>query len=48
MGNIKINFKEMGWEGVEWIFLTQVREKAAGFFENGNEPSGSLICGEFS
>ena len=40
-GNIKMNLEEMGWGGMDWIDL------AAGACECGNEPSGSVNCGEF-
>lgn len=26
-GNIKIDVKEIGWEGVDWIYLVQDRDK---------------------
>jgi hypothetical protein len=32
---------------VDWIYLVQDREKVTGFCECGNEPSGSIKCGEF-
>jgi hypothetical protein len=38
--------KEMGFEGMVWICLTQDRGQAAGTCEHGNEPSGSIKCGE--
>jgi hypothetical protein len=25
--NIKMNLKELGWEGMDWIYLTQDRDK---------------------
>ena len=36
-----MNLEEMGWGGMDWIDL------AAGACECGNEPSGSVNCGEF-
>ena len=33
--------------GTNWIELTQDREKVVGSCEYGNEPSGSIKCGEF-
>jgi hypothetical protein len=41
--NIKIDLEEVGWEGMDWIYLAQV----AGACECGNEPLGSIKCGEF-
>jgi hypothetical protein len=38
--NIKINLREIEWDGVDWIDLTQ------GFCEHGDEPSGSIKCWE--
>jgi hypothetical protein len=43
--NIKI-FKKMDG-GTDWINLAQDREQVAGCCECGNEPSGSIKCGEF-
>jgi hypothetical protein len=34
--NIKIDLREMGWDGMDWIELAQ------GSCEHGDEPSGSL------
>jgi hypothetical protein len=36
-------FREVGCEGMNWIEMAQGRDRC----EFGNEPSGSLICGEF-
>jgi hypothetical protein len=44
--NIKMDLKEVGWGGVDWIDLAQDRQ-VAGAFECGNEPSGPIKCGEF-
>jgi len=41
MGNIKINLRELGWDGVDWIDLARS-------CEHGNEPSSSTTFGEFS
>ena len=41
--NVKMDFQEMRREGNECIALVQV----AGTCECGNEPSGSIKCGEF-
>jgi hypothetical protein len=37
--NIKIDLREIGWGGMDWIDLAQDRE---GSCEHGDEPSGSL------
>jgi hypothetical protein len=37
--NIKIDLREIGWDGMERIDLAQDRE-------HGNEPSGSIKCWE--
>jgi hypothetical protein len=34
--NVKIDFREIGWGGMDWIYLAQDRE-----------PSGSIKCWEF-
>jgi len=44
--NIKIDLKEVGCEGMEWIELTQDRQ-VVGCCDCGNGPSGSIKCGEF-
>jgi len=41
--NIKMDLKEMGCEGMDWIELDQV----AGTCKCGNENLGSIKCGEF-
>jgi hypothetical protein len=40
--NIKMDLQEVGFGGTDWIELAQV-----GACEHGNEPSGSIECGEF-
>jgi hypothetical protein len=44
--NIKMNLQEVGCGGMDWIGLAQDRQ-VAGNCECGNEPSGSIKCGEF-
>jgi hypothetical protein len=39
-------FRKVGCGGMDWIRLAQDRE-AAGTCECGNEPLGSIKCGEF-
>jgi hypothetical protein len=40
--NIKMDLREIGWDGMDWIDLAQDR----GSCERGNEPSGSIKCWE--
>jgi hypothetical protein len=35
--NIKMDLTEIGWDGVDWIYLAQDGD-------HGDEPSGSLKC----
>jgi hypothetical protein len=44
MDNIKIDLREIGWDGMDWIDLAQDREPVEGSCEHGDEPSGSLKC----
>jgi hypothetical protein len=44
VGNIKIDLREIGWDGMDWFNLAQDRE---GSCEHGNEPSGSINGGKF-
>jgi hypothetical protein len=45
VNNTKINSRETGWGGVDWVDLTQDREQWRAR-ENGDETSGSLKCWE--
>jgi hypothetical protein len=45
--NIKMGLNEIIWEVVDWIDVAQDRGQVAGCCEDGNEPSGSLKCGDF-
>jgi hypothetical protein len=40
VNNIRMDLKEIGWDGMGWIDLTQDR----GQCEHGNEPPGSIKC----
>jgi hypothetical protein len=42
--NIKMDLEEIVCENVDWIHVVQ---DGAGCCEHGNEPSGSIKCGEF-
>jgi hypothetical protein len=39
--NIKMDLREIGWDGVDWIDMAQDR---GGSCEHGIEPSGSIKC----
>jgi hypothetical protein len=41
--NIKMDLQEVGCGRMDWIEMSQVE----GTCECGNEPSGSIKCGEF-
>jgi hypothetical protein len=34
---LKMDIKEIGWEGVNWIHLDQNRDQLSGCSEHGNE-----------
>jgi hypothetical protein len=44
---VKMYIKDLEWEGVDWIHLAQDRGHWRALCEHGNEPSGSIKCGEF-
>ena len=46
LDNIRMNVQEVGCGYMDWIGLAQDRQVAYAC-ECGNEPSGSVICGEF-
>jgi hypothetical protein len=37
--NIKMDLRETGWDGMDWIDLAQDRDLVEGSCEHGNEPS---------
>jgi hypothetical protein len=45
--NIKLDLREIGWDGVDWIDLAQDRDFMEGSFEHGNEPLGSIKSWKF-
>jgi hypothetical protein len=45
--DIQNGVKGVGWEGFDWIILTQFREKWRALCEQCNEIPGSLKCGVF-
>jgi hypothetical protein len=45
--NIKMDLREMGYEGVDWIHLAQDRDQWWGSCEHDNEPSGSILSEQF-
>jgi hypothetical protein len=42
VNNIKMDLREIGWDGIDWIDLSQDRDQVEGSYERGNEPSGSI------
>jgi hypothetical protein len=42
--NVKMDLQELECLGIDWIELAQDRDRTC---ECGNEPSGSIQCGEF-
>jgi hypothetical protein len=41
--NIKMDLREMGWGGMDWLDLAQDRDQWNACVY-GNEPSGSIKC----
>jgi hypothetical protein len=39
--NIKMDLREIGWDGMDWIGLAWARDRWRALV-NGNEPSGSV------
>jgi hypothetical protein len=42
--NIKIDLREIGWDGVDWIDMARDRGPVEGSCEHGIETSGSIKC----
>jgi hypothetical protein len=45
VSNVKMDLREIGWGGMDWIDLAQDRT-SRGSCEHGNEPSGAINCWE--
>jgi len=45
--NIRMGLQEVGCGFMDWIGLAQDKRQVADGCECGNEPSGSVKCGEF-
>jgi len=45
--NIRMDLQEVGCGYMDWIGLAQDRDRWRTLCECGNEPSGSVKCGEF-
>jgi hypothetical protein len=44
--NIKMDLREISWDGMDWVDLAQDRDQWRALFEYGNESSGSIKCWE--
>jgi hypothetical protein len=44
--NIKMDLREIGWDGMDWIDLALDRDQRKGSCQHGNEPLGSIKCWE--
>jgi hypothetical protein len=42
--NIKIDLRQIGWDGMDWIDLAQDRGLVEGSYEHSDEPLGSIKC----
>jgi hypothetical protein len=42
--SVKMNFREIGWGGMDWIDLAQGRDQWRALYEHSNEPLGSIKC----
>jgi hypothetical protein len=41
--NIKMDLREIGWDGMDWIDMAQDMDQSC---EHGNKPPGSIKCWE--
>jgi hypothetical protein len=46
VNNIKMDLREIEWDGMDWIDVAQDRDQLEGSCEYGNEPLGSIKCWE--
>jgi hypothetical protein len=44
--NIKMDLREVGWDGRDWIDLAKDRDRWGGLCERGDELPGSIKCWE--
>jgi hypothetical protein len=44
--NINMDLRELEYDGLDWIDLAQDRDQWKALVTYGNEPSGSIKCGE--
>jgi hypothetical protein len=44
--NIKVDLREIGWDGMDWIDLAQDRDQRSVLLNTANEPPGSIKCWE--
>jgi hypothetical protein len=44
--NIRMDVREIGWSGVDWIDLAHLKRPVESSCEHGDEPSGSIKCWE--
>jgi hypothetical protein len=44
--NIKMDLREIGWDGMDWIDLALGFGPVEGSCKHGNEPLGSIKCWE--
>jgi hypothetical protein len=42
--NIKMDLREIGWDGMDWIDVAQDRDQLRALVNTVNEPSGPLKC----
>jgi hypothetical protein len=44
LDNVKMDLRDIGWDDMDWIDLTQDNGPLEGSCEHGNERSGSIKC----